>query len=86
MVRRNKNAHGLAGGQMLTQKELDILNFIRSGITRLEISIKLNISNNTVKTHISNIYNKLNATNNAHAIDIAYRLGIIKSDDPEKRT
>jgi DNA-binding NarL/FixJ family response regulator len=71
------------GGLGLTQKELDILNFLRCGTTRHEIAGRLNISNNTVKTHISNIYNKLNATNNAHAIDIAYRLGILKSEDPE---
>jgi DNA-binding NarL/FixJ family response regulator len=43
----------------LTQKEQNIAILIKNGYSNIEISEKLNISVNTVKTHIKHIYDKL---------------------------
>jgi len=44
----------------LSLREIEIVNLINFGLTNKEISIKLNISEKTVKTHITNILRKLN--------------------------
>lgn len=47
----------------LTSRELDIAYLIKDGSTNSEISEHLEISINTVKSHIKNIYEKLNVKN-----------------------
>ena len=47
----------------LTLKEVDILKYLNEGHNNKEISEKLFISPNTVKSHIKNIYNKVNVNN-----------------------
>ena len=44
----------------LTLRELEVLRYLNEGNTNKEISERLFISLNTVKTHIKNIYSKLN--------------------------
>ena len=44
----------------LTKQELNIASLINSGKTNLEVADELCISMSTVKTHINNIYRKLN--------------------------
>ncbi len=43
----------------LTMRELEVVRFINYGLSNKEISMKLNISEKTVKTHMSNILRKL---------------------------
>jgi DNA-binding CsgD family transcriptional regulator len=47
----------------LTLKEVDILKYLNEGYNNKVISEKLFISPNTVKSHIKNIYNKVNVNN-----------------------
>jgi DNA-binding CsgD family transcriptional regulator len=54
----------------LSEREKEIINWMKEGKTNWEISIILNISENTVKFHIKNIEYKLSAVNKAHAIAI----------------
>ena len=49
--------------QPLTIRETDILNLLVNGFKNKEISEKLFISENTVKSHIRNIYNKAEVKN-----------------------
>ncbi|MCD4757793.1 MAG: response regulator transcription factor [Arcobacteraceae bacterium] len=49
--------------QLLTSRELDITLLIKDGLSNNEISQHLDISINTVKSHIKNIYEKLNVKN-----------------------
>ncbi len=49
--------------QLLTSRELDITLLIKEGLSNNEISEHLVISINTVKSHIKNIYEKLNVKN-----------------------
>jgi DNA-binding CsgD family transcriptional regulator len=44
-----------------------VLLFIASGISNTEIADNLNISRNTVKTHLYNIYNKIRVPNRLQA-------------------
>lgn len=61
----------------LTERELQILNFLRKGWTTSDISTELVISENTVKTHIRHILEKLSASNRTEAVSIAIQNGII---------
>ncbi|TXD48365.1 helix-turn-helix transcriptional regulator [Polaribacter sp. IC073] len=49
---------------------MEIFNFISEDITNKEIADKLNISVNTVKFHVKNIYEKLNIKSRKEAISI----------------
>ena len=61
----------------LSARELDTLKLIAGDLSNQEIADKLFISLNTVKTHIKNIYLKLEADNRAKAIAKARELYLV---------
>ena len=65
----------------LSQRELEILILLASGLLKKEIADKLGISINTVAKHNVHIYEKLRVHNAAGAIDQAYKTGVF----PHKR-
>jgi len=56
---------------VLSPKEMDVLRWLKQGKSIWDIAAILRISARTVKFHISNIIQKLNASNRAHAVAIA---------------
>ena len=64
-------------GSPLTRRELEILSQLSNGLSNFEISKNLNISENTVKKHISNIFIKINVKDRTQAIIYAYETGLI---------
>jgi len=62
----------------LSNRENEILKLIAKGLKRSEVASELNISLNTVATHLKSIYNKLNINNRAEATMEALRRGLIK--------
>lgn len=61
----------------ISRREVEILNCLAQGMTTIQISTSLFISENTVKTHIRHILEKLKASNRAEAVRIASQLGLI---------
>lgn len=52
----------------LSKRQIEVLKHIANGLNNTEIAEKMFVSNNTIKTHISNIYAKLDVKNRVQAI------------------
>jgi DNA-binding NarL/FixJ family response regulator len=61
----------------LTQREQEILHLLIEGLVNKEIGNRLDISINTVKKHVINIYNKLHVNCRAEALHLAYEKGLL---------
>lgn len=61
----------------ISTRELEVLRLIAAGHSNQEIAEKLFISLNTVKTHTSNLFQKLNVTRRTQAIQKAKELNLI---------
>ncbi len=70
----------LAPGEGLTERELDVLRLIAHGQSNKEIAGSLIISEKTVKTHVSNILQKLHLADRTQAALYAVRQGIVELD------
>ena len=64
-------------GEILTNREIDIITLLAQRMTNKEIAKKLFISPLTVKKHSTNIYSKLSVKSRQEAVDRAKALGII---------
>ena len=62
----------------LSARELAVLRLIATGNANKEIASQLFISEDTVKSHVSNILSKLGAHDRTHAVTIALKRGIIE--------
>jgi len=62
----------------LSKREMDVLHCLAQGMTSAQIASDLFISENTVKTHVRHILEKLEASNRAEAVSRAIQLGIIR--------
>lgn len=61
----------------LTRREIDVLKMIASGSFNKEIASTLNISERTVKNHVSNIFKKIEVSDRTQAAVFAIKNGII---------
>jgi LuxR family maltose regulon positive regulatory protein len=61
----------------LSDREYEVLNLLVAGLTNPEIADQLVISVGTVKTHVHNIYSKLDVRNRAEAISRAAKLKLL---------
>ena len=64
----------------LTERELEVLKLIASGLTNSQIAEKLVISENTVKGHVSNILSKLHVADRTQVAVYAWQSGIVHRD------
>jgi DNA-binding NarL/FixJ family response regulator len=62
----------------VTDRELEVLAQLARGSSNKEISTTLNISESTVKSHLRNIFTKLNVLSRTEAIATASRQGLVK--------
>jgi LuxR family maltose regulon positive regulatory protein len=61
----------------LTNREYEILELLVQRLRTKEIAVKLSISNETVNTHLKNIYRKLDVHKRQEAVNRAKGLGIL---------
>lgn len=64
--------------ESLTKRELEILTQVSGGMFNKEIANNLNISERTVKNHISNIFKKIDVSDRTQAAVFAIRNNIVK--------
>ena len=62
----------------LTARELEVLKLIAKGNANKEIAAQLSVREDTVKSHVGNILEKLAANDRTHAVTIALKRGIIE--------
>ncbi len=62
----------------LTERELDVLRLLARGSANKQIGVSLKISESTVKTHVANIFQKLNVSDRTEAVTVALQRGLIK--------
>jgi DNA-binding NarL/FixJ family response regulator len=62
----------------LSKREKEVLDCLAQGMTSAQIASDLYISENTVKTHVRHILEKLEAANRAEAVSKAVQLGLIR--------
>jgi DNA-binding NarL/FixJ family response regulator len=68
----------------LTPREIELLALVQQGLSNLGIAQKLTISENTVKYHLKNIFQKLGVQNRTEAVAHAYRAGLLNTSiDPD---
>jgi len=60
----------------LSERELEVLQWLASGASNREIGRRLTITENTVKRHVYNIFGKLNVRNRTQAALRARNLGL----------
>jgi len=65
---------------MLTTRELEILSLVGAGLTSIAMATRLNISRKTVENHKQRIFAKLGVQNQAHAVSIAMRTGLMRPE------
>lgn len=64
-----------AANYNLTEREKEVLTFLVEGFEYKEIGMKMGVSPNTIRNHISNIYKKLHVTSRTQAIRVFTRNG-----------
>jgi DNA-binding NarL/FixJ family response regulator len=67
---------------LLTPREREVLGYIASGADNLKIAACLNITERTVKAHITSIYRKLDVENRTQMAMLACKLGIERPASP----
>lgn len=68
------------GQEDLTPTETKVLGMIVGGMTNKEIAFALDISENTVKTHIQNIFSKIGVSDRTSAATTAIKRGLVRVD------
>ena len=65
-------------GEPLSERELEVLALLVSGRTNAEIARDLYIAVGTVKSHVNNIYRKLEAANRTEAVSLAHEMNLLR--------
>jgi DNA-binding NarL/FixJ family response regulator len=71
--------------ELLSQRELEVLELVAAGTTNKEAAIRLFISEATVKTHLLHVYAKLGVTDRAAAVAEAFNRGLLTPALPEQQ-
>lgn len=67
----------VSSSPLLSVRELEVLHLLADGLSNKEMARALTVSENTVKTHLANIYGKLEVGRRTEALAVARRRGLI---------
>jgi len=67
-----------AGEDDLSEREIEVLRLIAAGNANKEIAAQLDLAEDTVKRHVTNILSKLGASDRTHAVTIGLKRGFIE--------
>lgn len=74
-----ENVSGQRLNEELSERELEVLRLLVSGASNKAIAAQLDLSENTVKTHLSHIFDKLNVQSRAEAVAVALQRRLVQS-------
>lgn len=74
----SRNSAQVGGPEQLSDRELEVLRIMATGAPNKEIASTLSISESTAKTHVANIFRKLDVKDRTEAVTQAMQRGIIK--------
>lgn len=66
----------------LSDREIEILKLVATGVSNKEIAYQLRISPNTVKVHLRNVFTKIGASSRTEAAFTAVRMGLVEQSAP----
>ena len=66
----------------LSDREIEILKLVATGVSNKEIAYQLGISPNTVKVHLRNVFTKIGASSRTEAAFTAVRMGLVEQSAP----
>ena len=68
--------------EQMSSREIDVLRMVARGLANKEVAAELNISEETVKSHIRNVFSKLGVSDRTGAVVRAVELGLIRLSRP----
>ena len=72
----------VAPSAILTPKERDVLQLLVANLSNKQIALALDVSGETIKWHLKNLFGKFNAVSRKHLLDRAQMLGILDATPP----
>jgi DNA-binding NarL/FixJ family response regulator len=75
--RRRRTLRDARSAELLTARELEVLGLVARGQSNVEIAASLGVSENTVKTHVTHVLDKLALRDRIQAVIYAYENGIV---------
>jgi DNA-binding NarL/FixJ family response regulator len=69
---------GADGRESLSPREAQVLDMVARGFTYAEVALRMGLSLSTVRTHVRNIYGKLDVHNKTEAVFEARHLGLLR--------
>ena len=76
-LRGNKLNVKSLNGYLLSDRQLEIFQYLSNGLDKWEVCLKMAISTTTLKGDIGQVLQKLQATNRTHAVSELFRLKIL---------
>ncbi len=74
----DKNVSSKKYDDVLTRREIEVLKLLAEGLFNKEIAYTLNISEKTVKNHVSNIFKKINVSDRTQAAVYAIKNNLVE--------